>query len=168
LTVATLKYGLRLISALDLPSPMNSEVFILGRMHEAYDEAGSTDKTIELGLARTGKLVTSAALILMFAFLVLSRAAATTSSPSRSVLRPGSSSTPAHPRPARVGAEAAARPGELVDAELDRVLLIRQREMHPEGTAQNTQPAPPPGQAGRSETKSMKIDPLYEGVGPVW
>src|SRR5207244_6092628 len=39
---------------------------------EAYDETGSTDKAIELGLARTGKLVTSAALILMFAFLVLS------------------------------------------------------------------------------------------------
>src|SRR6185312_13004911 len=30
------------------------------------------DKAIELGLARTGKLVTSAALILMFAFIVLS------------------------------------------------------------------------------------------------
>ena len=32
----------------------------------------STNRAIELGLARTGKLVTSAALILMFAFLVLS------------------------------------------------------------------------------------------------
>ena len=41
-------------------------------MREAYDETGSTDRAIELGLARTGKLVTSAALILMFAFLVLS------------------------------------------------------------------------------------------------
>jgi RND superfamily putative drug exporter len=41
-------------------------------MREAYDETGSTDKAIELGLARTGKLVTSAALVLMFAFLVLS------------------------------------------------------------------------------------------------
>jgi RND superfamily putative drug exporter len=41
-------------------------------MREAYDETGSTSKAIELGLARTGKLVTSAALILMFAFLVLS------------------------------------------------------------------------------------------------
>src|SRR5213078_2900850 len=37
-----------------------------------YDETGSTERAIELGLARTGKLVTSAALILMFAFLVLS------------------------------------------------------------------------------------------------
>jgi putative drug exporter of the RND superfamily len=51
---------------------MDYEVFMLSRMREAYDETGSTDKAIELGLARTGKLVTSAALILMFAFLVLS------------------------------------------------------------------------------------------------
>ena len=51
---------------------MDYEVFMLARMREAYDETGSTDKAIELGLARTGKLVTSGALILMFAFLVLS------------------------------------------------------------------------------------------------
>ena len=43
---------------------MDYEVFMLARMREAYDETGSTDKAIELGLARTGKLVTSAALIL--------------------------------------------------------------------------------------------------------
>jgi RND superfamily putative drug exporter len=51
---------------------MDYEVFMLTRMREAYDETGSTEQAIELGLARTGKLVTSAALILMFAFLVLS------------------------------------------------------------------------------------------------
>jgi RND superfamily putative drug exporter len=51
---------------------MDYEVFMLSRMRESYDETGSTDKAIELGLSRTGKLVTSAALILMFAFLVLS------------------------------------------------------------------------------------------------
>jgi RND superfamily putative drug exporter len=51
---------------------MDYEVFMLSRMREAYDETRSTDKAIELGLARTGKLVTSAALVLMFAFLVLS------------------------------------------------------------------------------------------------
>jgi RND superfamily putative drug exporter len=45
---------------------------MLTRMREAYDETGSTNHAIELGLARTGKLVTSAALILFFAFLVLS------------------------------------------------------------------------------------------------
>ena len=51
---------------------MDYEVFMLTRMREAYDETGSTPKAIELGLARTGKLVTSAALVLMCAFLVLS------------------------------------------------------------------------------------------------
>ena len=51
---------------------MDYEVFMLSRMREAYDQTGSTDRAIELGLARTGKLVTSGALILMFAFLVLS------------------------------------------------------------------------------------------------
>jgi len=51
---------------------MDYEVFMITRMREAYDETGSTERAIELGLARTGKLVTSAALILMFAFLVLS------------------------------------------------------------------------------------------------
>ncbi len=51
---------------------MDYEVFLISRMREAYDETRSTNKAIELGLARTGKLVTSGALILMFAFLVLS------------------------------------------------------------------------------------------------
>jgi RND superfamily putative drug exporter len=51
---------------------MDYEVFMLTRMREAYDETGSTSKAIELGLARTGKLVTSGALVLMCAFLVLS------------------------------------------------------------------------------------------------
>ena len=51
---------------------MDYEVFMLTRMREAYDETGSTARAIELGLARTGKLVTSASLVLMFAFLVLS------------------------------------------------------------------------------------------------
>jgi RND superfamily putative drug exporter len=51
---------------------MDYEVFMLTRMREAYDETGSTNRAVELGLARTGKLVTSAALVLMFAFFVLS------------------------------------------------------------------------------------------------
>jgi len=51
---------------------MDYEVFMLTRMREAYDETGSTSKAVALGLARTGKLVTSAALVLMFAFFVLS------------------------------------------------------------------------------------------------
>ena len=51
---------------------MDYEVFMLSRMREIYDETGDTNQAIGLGLARTGKLVTSAALVLMFAFFVLS------------------------------------------------------------------------------------------------
>jgi putative drug exporter of the RND superfamily len=51
---------------------MDYEVFMLTRMREAYEETGDTARSIELGLERTGKLVTSAALVLMFAFFSLS------------------------------------------------------------------------------------------------
>jgi putative drug exporter of the RND superfamily len=51
---------------------MDYEVFMLTRMREAYDETGDTRHAVSRGLARTGKLVTSAALVLMFAFFVLS------------------------------------------------------------------------------------------------
>jgi RND superfamily putative drug exporter len=51
---------------------MDYEVFMLTRMREAYDESGDTSEAISLGLARTGKLVTSAALVLCLAFFVLS------------------------------------------------------------------------------------------------
>jgi RND superfamily putative drug exporter len=51
---------------------MDYEVFMVSRMREAYDETGQNRESIALGLARTGKLVTSAALVLMFAFFVLS------------------------------------------------------------------------------------------------
>jgi RND superfamily putative drug exporter len=51
---------------------MDYEVFMLTRMREAYDETRNTPHAVALGLARTGKLVTSAALVLMFAFFVLS------------------------------------------------------------------------------------------------
>jgi RND superfamily putative drug exporter len=51
---------------------MDYEVFIVSRIREAYDETRNTAKAVELGLARTGKLVTSAALVLVFAFFSLS------------------------------------------------------------------------------------------------
>jgi RND superfamily putative drug exporter len=51
---------------------MDYEVFMVSRMREAYDETGRTEDAVARGLARTGKLVTSAALVLMFAFFVLS------------------------------------------------------------------------------------------------
>ena len=50
---------------------MDYEVFILTRMREEYDRTGSTTYAVEHGLGRTGRLVTSAALILFFAFAAL-------------------------------------------------------------------------------------------------
>ncbi len=51
---------------------MDYEVFILSRMREAYDEHGDTDRAVVDGIAHTGRLVTSAALILFLAFIALS------------------------------------------------------------------------------------------------
>jgi RND superfamily putative drug exporter len=51
---------------------MDYEVFILTRIREAYDRTGSTSLATVEGLSRTGRLVTSAALILAFAFLAMS------------------------------------------------------------------------------------------------
>jgi hypothetical protein len=50
---------------------MDYEVFILARMREAYDATGSTTTAIITGIGRTGRLVTSAALILFLAFVSL-------------------------------------------------------------------------------------------------
>jgi RND superfamily putative drug exporter len=47
---------------------MDYEVFILTRVREEYDRTGSTTSAVISGLARTGRLVTSAALILFLAF----------------------------------------------------------------------------------------------------
>jgi RND superfamily putative drug exporter len=48
---------------------MDYEVFILSRMREEYDRTGSTDTAVVQGIGRTGRLVTSAALILFLAFM---------------------------------------------------------------------------------------------------
>jgi RND superfamily putative drug exporter len=53
---------------------MDYEVFILTRVREEYDRTGSTDAAIVEGLGRTGRLVTSAALILFLAFASLAAA----------------------------------------------------------------------------------------------
>lgn len=50
---------------------MDYEVFILSRMREEYDNLGTTDAAVVEGIARTGRLVTSAALILFLAFVAL-------------------------------------------------------------------------------------------------
>jgi len=50
---------------------MDYEVFILARMREEYDITRDTNDAVIFGLARTGRLVTSAALILFLAFAAL-------------------------------------------------------------------------------------------------
>jgi putative drug exporter of the RND superfamily len=47
---------------------MDYEVFILARMREEYDRTGATDEAVVRGMAGTGRLVTSAALIVFLAF----------------------------------------------------------------------------------------------------
>lgn len=50
---------------------MDYEVFIVARMREAYDASGSTKAAVVEGIGRTGRLVTSAALVLVLAFASL-------------------------------------------------------------------------------------------------
>jgi putative drug exporter of the RND superfamily len=50
---------------------MDYEVFILSRVREEYDSARSTNAAVIEGIGRTGRLVTSAALILFLAFAAL-------------------------------------------------------------------------------------------------
>jgi RND superfamily putative drug exporter len=53
---------------------MDYEVFILSRVREEYDRTGDTDEAVVAGLGHTGRLVTSAALILFLAFVALGAA----------------------------------------------------------------------------------------------
>ena len=50
---------------------MDYEVFILSRMREEYDRTGSTSTAVIQGIGRTGRLVTSAALILFLSFTAM-------------------------------------------------------------------------------------------------
>jgi len=56
---------------------MDYEVFILARMREEYDATGSTGAAVIGGIGRTGRLVTSAAIILFLTFVSMSTAPST-------------------------------------------------------------------------------------------
>jgi RND superfamily putative drug exporter len=56
---------------------MDYEVFILSRIRETYDATGDARSAVVTGLGRTGRLVTSAALILLFGFVSMSTAGMT-------------------------------------------------------------------------------------------
>jgi putative drug exporter of the RND superfamily len=47
---------------------MDYEVFLLARIKEAYDETGDNDLAVRLGLQRSGRIVTSAALLIVVVF----------------------------------------------------------------------------------------------------
>lgn len=53
---------------------MDYEVFILARMREAHDKGASTEEAVVEGIGRTGRLVTSAALILFLGFVAMATA----------------------------------------------------------------------------------------------
>jgi RND superfamily putative drug exporter len=48
---------------------MDYEVFLLSRIKEAWDQTGDNDRAVALGLQRTGRIVTSAALLIVIVFL---------------------------------------------------------------------------------------------------
>jgi RND superfamily putative drug exporter len=56
---------------------MDYEVFILTRIREAYDRTGNARQAVAVGLGRTGRLVTSAAAILMLSFVSMSTSSMT-------------------------------------------------------------------------------------------
>src|SRR4029078_5780260 len=60
------------VFALLLGISMDYQVFIISRMREAYDRTRSTPTAVVEGIGRTGRLVTSAALILGLAFAAFS------------------------------------------------------------------------------------------------
>jgi RND superfamily putative drug exporter len=56
---------------------MDYEVFILSRIREAYDSSLDARSAVVTGLGRTGRLVTSAAAILMLGFVSMSTSSQT-------------------------------------------------------------------------------------------
>ncbi|HLH64324.1 MAG TPA: MMPL family transporter [Solirubrobacteraceae bacterium] len=56
---------------------MDYEVFILARIREEYDATASTDTAVIRGIGRTGRLITSAALIMFLGFVAMASAPST-------------------------------------------------------------------------------------------
>jgi RND superfamily putative drug exporter len=48
---------------------MDYEVFLLSRIKETYDEVGDSDRAVATGVQRSGRIITSAAVLVMIAFL---------------------------------------------------------------------------------------------------
>ena len=96
---------------------MDYEVFLLSRMKEVWDRTGDNVEAVAGGMERSGRIVTSAALIVVvvagsfaFADIVLIKALGDRDGDRGGARRDG------RPRAARAGHDAPARPLELVDA----------------------------------------------------
>ena len=57
---------------------MDYEVFLISRIKEEYDRVGNNDEAVALGLQHTGRLVTSAALLIAVVFLAFLSSGVTT------------------------------------------------------------------------------------------
>ena len=100
---------------------MDYEVFILTRMREEYDRSGDHPGRRSSGIGRTGRLVTSAALILFFAFAALASAPGTDIKVFATAWASASSSTRRSSAPLLVPSlVVAVRPVELVAAGVGR------------------------------------------------
>ena len=102
---------------------MDYEVFLLSRMKEVWDRTGDNREAVARGLERSGRIVTSAALIVVvvagsfaFADIVLIKALGPRHGDRRRARRDG------RPGAARAGDDAPARRLELVDAGPPRAL----------------------------------------------
>ena len=105
---------------------MDYEVFLLSRIREEYERTGDNAESVARGLAGTGRVITSAALIMVAVFLELRRQPGPVAEDARP--RPGGRDPPRrHRRPDGPGArdDGAARRGQLVAPRwLDRVLPV--------------------------------------------
>jgi RND superfamily putative drug exporter len=54
-----------LVFAIAFGLSMDYEVFLLGRIYEEWQRTGDTDRAVEVGLQRTGRVVTAAALLMI-------------------------------------------------------------------------------------------------------
>ena len=62
-------YVLALVLAFGFGLAMDYEVFLLSRIKEAHDAGASNDESVRLGLQRSGRIITSAAAIIIVVFL---------------------------------------------------------------------------------------------------
>ncbi len=138
---------------------MDYEVFILTRVREGYDRTGSTHAGLVEGVSRTGRLVTSAALILFFALASLASANDITVRELAAGMAAGvRAGRRRRPDAAAARAGVAVRRGELVAAPMGRAAAAVARDTAGAGAGAGTDPGPGrgrlshahPGRRGRT------------------